>query len=50
LPHHLMNSKIFLKKSYWTYNVLFVSKTFTWNISHSKNWAIYDKKCTLVFM
>jgi hypothetical protein len=26
------------------------SKTFVWNISHSKkNWARYDLKCILVF-
>jgi hypothetical protein len=31
--------------------VLMFSKTFVWNISHSKkNWARYDQKCVLVFM
>ena len=31
--------------------VLNFSKTFVWNISHSKNnWARYDQKCILVFV
>ena len=49
-PHYLTAAR-FKKKSYWTLNVCFIfSTTCNWNIAHSKNWAIYDQKCTVVFM
>jgi hypothetical protein len=30
--------------------VLIFSTTLFWNIPHSKNWAIYDQQCILIFM
>jgi len=50
LPH---NVKIFEKKKKFLHIncVLISSTTFNRNISHSKsNWAIYNRKCTSVFM
>ena len=51
-PHFVINVTIFKKNvTGYTMWVLISSTTFVWNISHSKkNWARYDKKCTLVFV
>ena len=49
---HVISSTARFSKNVFEYKmcVLISSATFVWNISHSENWARYDKKCILVFM